>query len=506
MSIKWGIRPNDVVCVFSPNNIDYPVSVWATHRLGATITPANPGYKVDELVHQLRATKAALLIIHPVFLNTAQQAAREVGISEDRIVFIETPRDGSGVTHTTLDQLVELGLSKEPNFSEQKFKPGEAKTKVAFLSFSSGTTGKPKAVVISHYSVVANVIQMAAHHKINDSAYKDKRMLPGDVAIAVLPFFHIYGLVVNLHFLLFAGMSIVVIPKFNFPTFLETIMRYKITHLFVVPPQVVLLCKHPLTKKYNFSHVKYCMSGAAPLSGSLMQELHKVLPNASIGQGYGLTETCTTITMVPPRQLLATVGSAGELIPGITARVVKSDGSLAVEGEQGELVVTGPSMALRYLDNETATLETFVDGWVRTGDEVIIRDREVFVVDRLKEIMKVRGFQVAPAELEGHLLVHPDVADACVVSLLDDYSGEIPFAYVVLSENASRRISGNNGAATKLKAVLAKHVADAKVPYKHLAGGVEFIDAIPKNPSGKILRRILRDQARKSKASKPAKL
>ncbi|RDB28925.1 4-coumarate--CoA ligase-like 1 [Hypsizygus marmoreus] len=503
MSLKWKIKEDDVVCIFSPNDVGYPVSVWAVHRLGAIVTPANPGYKVDELVHQLTVTKAALLIIHPAFLSTALSAAREVGIPDDRIVFIETPKgQGSTTPHSTLDELVELGSKSPATFTERRFKPGEAKTKLAFLSFSSGTTGKPKAVAIAHYCVVANVIQMATHYRINDPHHENKRMAPGDVAIAVLPFFHIYGLVVNLHYILFCGMSIVVIPKFNFSAFLESIVRHRITHLFIVPPQVVLLCKHPLVEKYDFCHVKYCMSGAAPLSGELMQQLNKVLPNASIGQGYGLTETCTTITMIPHTQKLATIGSAGKLIPGIRARVVKPDGSLAAEGEQGELVVTGPSMALKYYNNEAATKETFIDGWVRTGDEVIIRGGEVFIVDRLKEIMKVRGFQVAPAELEGHLLLHPDVTDACVVSIPDDYSGELPLAYIVMSETVFRRISGNAEAAEELKAALAKHVADAKVHYKHLTGGIEFIDAIPKNPSGKILRRLLRDEARKLKVKK----
>ncbi|KAG5353218.1 hypothetical protein C0989_009181 [Termitomyces sp. Mn162] len=201
--------------------------------------------------------------------------------------------------------------------------------------------------------------------------------------------------------------------------------------------------------------------------------------------------------MLPTTQKIGTVGSSGQLLPGMRAKVVKEDGSLAREGEQGELVVTGPSMALQYMNNKAATKETFVDGWVRTGDEVVIRNGDLFVVDRLKEIIKVRGFQVAPAELEGHLLTHSDVADACVVSVLDDYNGELPFAYVVLSDIAARRIAGNAKAAVETKATIAKYVADAKVHYKHLKGGVEFIDAIPKNPSGKILRRVLRDKARK---------
>lgn len=502
LTLSWDMKEGDVACIFSPNCTNYPIAIWAIHRLGGVITPANPGYMVDELLHQLQISKASLLIIHPAFLDIARLAARGAGISDDRIVLIEKPtRPVPG--HTSLEDLLELGTSTVVKFSERQFGPGEAKTALAFLSFSSGTTGKPKAVSISHFSVISNVIQMATHFRITDPLCKDKMMVPGDVGVAVLPFFHIYGLVVNLHFLLFCGMSIVVIPKFVLSSFLESIVRYRITHLCIVPPQVVLLCKDPSVKKYDFSHVKFCISGAAPLSGEFMQQLQKVIPNASIGQGYGLTETCASVAMIPPTQRVGTVGSAGQLIPGIVARVVKPDGSLASEGEQGELVVTGPSMSLGYFNNEAATKETFVDGWVRTGDEVIIRNMEVFVVDRLKEIIKVRGFQVAPAELEGHLLMHPDVADACVVSVPNEYSGELPMAYIVIRDKALQRIAGDKTAALRLKAVLVKHVAEAKVPYKHLKGGIEFIDAIPKNPSGKMLRRVLREQALRTVEKQP---
>ncbi|KAK0208848.1 amp dependent CoA ligase [Desarmillaria ectypa] len=491
LSLIWGLSEDDVVCIFSPNHIYYPISIWAVHRVGGIITPANPSYTVDELVHQLQTANASAIVVFSAFLPTAIEAARAVGISKDHIVLIDGPGHNA---YTSVENLMEYGNSKPINFTERRLSPGESKTKLAFLSFSSGTTGKAKAVEIPHRSIVSNVLQSTAH--MSGERDPHKRMTPGDVSLG-----DIYGLIVTLHYVLFSGLSVVVIPKFSFKGFLRSIDRYRITHLFVVPPQVVLLCKYPAIRDRDFSHVKLLMCGAAPLSGDLYVQLAKVFPNAMIGQGYGLTETATSVVAMDPTKLHGTIGTAGQLLPGIVARIVKADGSLAREGEQGELIVTGPSMALRYRNNEEATKSTFVNGWVHTGDEVIIRNNELFVVDRLKEMMKVKGFQVAPAELEGHLLLHPSVADCCVVPVPDDYSGELPLAYVVLEPGLRKRIGVNPNEISKLKATLikARHVADSKVQYKWLAGGVEFIDAIPKNPSGKILRRVLREQARKRK-------
>lgn len=295
----------------------------------------------------------------------------------------------------------------------------------------------------------------------------------------------------------FCGISVVVIPKFNFTEFLESIVRHRINYLLLVPPQIVLFCKHPAMKNYNLNSVRFLMCGAAPLSTSLVDQLVKVLPNAQIGQGYGMTESAATIAMFSVDEKLGVPGSAGRLVPGVVAKVVKADGTLAGFNEPGELQVKIPSVALGYLDNEEATKETFVNGWLRTGDEVIIReDHEVFIVDRLKEIMKVKGFQVAPAELEGCLFGHPDVSDTCVVPISDSYSGELPMAFVVLHPNAVKRIALDPAEVERVKVSITKHVADNKAAYKHLTGGVEFVDVIPKNPSGKLLRRVLRDRAR----------
>lgn len=493
LSLQFRVKENDLVVIFSPNHIDYPVAIWAAHRLGGVVSCANPANNVNELLYQLKMVHASLIITHSSALHTALGAAQAAGLPSERVVTFDESNQ------ITVDTLIQQGLRSEPNFVERRLQKGEAKTKVAFLSFSSGTTGKPKAVAISHFAPIVNVIQKAEQQKVNQNyaPWEEQRFRPGDTVAGVLPFYHIYGLVLAIHFMAFCGISIVVIPKFNFTGFLESIVRHRISHLLLVPPQIVLFCKHPAVKNYNLDGVRFLLCGAAPLSASLVDQLVKIMPNAQIGQGYGMTESSATISMFSVDEKLGVPGGAGRLVPGVIARVVKYDGTLAGFNEPGELQVKVPSVALGYLNNDEATKETFVNGWLRTGDEVIIReDQEVFIVDRLKEIMKVKGFQVAPAELEGCLLEHPDVSDTCVVPISDSYSGELPMAFVVLHPNAVKRISLDPTETERVKVSITKHVADNKVAYKHLAGGVEFVDAIPKNPSGKLLRRVLRDRAR----------
>ncbi|RDX52610.1 amp dependent CoA ligase [Lentinus brumalis] len=500
LKVRWNIGEDDVVCVFGPNHIDYAVAIWAVHRLGGIISGANPAYTAEELEYQLSATKARVLITHPGSLSVALAAAKKAGIPPERVVVFDA---AEGANNTTIHELVEEGLAQPQRYVERRLAPGEGKKKLAFLSFSSGTTGRPKAVMIPHYALLANVIQMAHYTNAKDESkpLEMQRYRPGSRVLGVLPFYHIYGLVVVLHFSLFIGSTLVVVQKFNFEQMLDSIQRYRITHLYIVPPMVVLLCKHPAVKKYDLSSVRHLMSGAAPLSSELMTQLMQVLPECWVGQAYGMTETCTAVTFPPIDRKIGTLGSGGVLLPGCTARVVRPDGSLAAPREPGELVVTGPSMALGYMNNPQATADTFQDGWVRTGDEVYFNElKEIFVVDRIKELIKVRGFQVPPAELEGHLLDHPDVGDVCVVGIPDEYSGELPLAFVSPSAEAEARIAKDPKAAEEVRKAIMKHVSDHKVNYKHLVG-VEFIDVIPKNPSGKLLRRFLRDRAKEMRAS-----
>ncbi|KAH9927929.1 amp dependent CoA ligase [Epithele typhae] len=496
LKLRWNIGEDDVVCIFGPNHVDYPVAVWAVHRLGGIITGANPAYTAEELEYQLGATSARLLIAHPGSLPVALDAAARAGLAPQRVVVFDPVPSSK---HTDVQALIAEGNMRAQTFIERRLAPGEGRQKLAFLSFSSGTTGRPKAVMIPHYAVLANCIQMAHFTQVTDESkpLEMQRYRPGSKCLANLPFYHIYGLVVVLHFNLFIGTTVVVVQKFQFEQMLASIQRYHITHLYLVPPMIVLLCKHPAVKNYDLSSVMQLMCGAAPLSAELTAHLTQVLPHCWIGQGYGMTETCTTVSFPPIDRQYGTPGSGGLLLCGCTARVAKPDGTVAALGERGELVVKAPSAALGYMNNEQATKDTFQDGWVRTGDEVYFNaNKEIFIVDRIKELIKVRGFQVAPAELEGHLLTHPAVDDVCVVGIPDEFAGEVPLAFVAPSAAAAKAIkTGGKRAEERARAEIMKHVADHKTKYKHLVG-VEFVDAVPKNPSGKLLRRFLREKAK----------
>ncbi|RDB15274.1 4-coumarate--CoA ligase-like 7 [Hypsizygus marmoreus] len=496
----YHIGENDVVMIFSPNHVDYPTVLWATFKLGGIVSCSNPQFTAAELSNQLMTSKASFVIGHSSNIDTALSAAHLAGLSSDRVILLDerSPRKGNLVMPSVQELIHESQYQAFP-FQERMLEPGEGKTKVALLSWSSGTTGKPKAVAISHHALIANVIQMAVHNQVG-KAYSprgSRSFRPGDVAIGVLPFYHVAGLVIGLHFALFCAMSVVVVEKYNILNTLESIVRHRITHLIVVPPQAIDLCKHPAVGSHDLSLVKYVMIGAAPLSREIQFQLYDVFPDAQIGQAYGLTEMTTTLAMIEGTQKRSPLGSGGRLLPGVEARVIKPDGSLAQCGEQGELIVKGPAAALGYLNDDQATKETFVNGWIRTGDQVSISEsNEVFVVDRLKELLKVRGFQVAPAEIEGCLLAHPDITDCCVIGIPDEYSGELPFAYIVLSPDAHERTAFDVSAETELKLSIVKYIADRKVSYKQLKGGVQVVDQIPKNGSGKLLRRLLRKRAK----------
>ncbi|KAL4873960.1 hypothetical protein BDV12DRAFT_181862 [Aspergillus spectabilis] len=497
-ALNWapnrGTEWDKTLAVFSLNTIDTLPLAWATHELGGIVSPANAAYSAEELKHQLLDSRAKALFTCLPLLSTALEAASAAGLSWERIYLIDVLPDGGKIPaqYGTLSQLVELGRSL-PKLEKIAWRAGEAARRTAFLCYSSGTSGLPKGVMISHRNVISNVLQITAFEKSwRDSQKTADGSYYTDVLLGLLPQSHIYGLVVMCHAGPFRGDQVIVLPKFELKTYMAAVQNFKITSLFVVPPIIITMIRNPdVCAKYDFSSARSLFTGAAPLGKETALDFQKIYPKVTIRQAYGLTETSTVVTATHFDDIV--LGSSGWLVPGVEARIVTPEGvEVTTYDTPGELWIKSPSVVLGYLKNEKITKETFGDGWMHTGDEAVIRKspkgiEHVYIVDRIKELIKVKGHQVAPAELEAHLLTHPAVADCAVIAIPDESAGEVPKAIIAKSP-----VAGPDDEAT-IKSIL-KHVQDQKARHKWLKGGVRFIDAVPKSPSGKILRRLLRDQ------------
>jgi acyl-CoA synthetase (AMP-forming)/AMP-acid ligase II len=507
---RLGFNPHEgtewerVVCLYSVNTIDYVPFTHAVHRLSGIVTPASAAYSPDELEHQLRSSAASAIFTCAPLLDSARKAAAKVGIPDERIFLLPLPGPPNKLPHPTLDDLVEEGKAL-PEIAPLKWAPGQGKRQAAYLCYSSGTSGLPKAVMVSHHNVISNILQVS----IFDSVSRKELGIDTHVVLGLLPFSHIYGLSLVASLSQYRGDSLIVLPKFELASFLNAVQRFKIEQLSIVPPILIqILTQQKECAKYDLSSVRWVYSGAAPLGSETVDDLLKIYPHWHVGQGYGMTESSPVIVSTSETDTL--FGSSGSLIPGTIAKLVDLEGNEVTEHEQrGELLVQSPAVVIGYLNNEKANAETFVwheDGrWLRTGDECLVRKspkghEHFVVVDRIKELIKVKGHQVAPAELEGHLLSHPSVADCAVIPVDDDRAGEVPKAFVVLSSEAA------NKPQDKVAADIMRHVEEHKARHKWLKGGLEFIEVIPKSPSGKILRRLLRDKERQARKAKGPKL
>jgi acyl-CoA synthetase (AMP-forming)/AMP-acid ligase II len=457
---RLGLRRGDVCAIFSPNTLEYLISVLAVARLGAVVTTASPLYTKDDLARQLADSGARILITSTTLAQTWTDAASRAGV-EHVITF-----DGGAGTAMGFDQLLaEPGAPRRVAIDPHD---------LVALPYSSGTTGLPKGVMLSHRNLVANILQTDA-----SSHYRHDR----DTTVAFLPFFHIYGLVVIGLLGLWSGATLVVMPRFDLDSYLDLVERHRATLLHVVPPVVVALAKHPSVGHRDFSSIRKLFSGAAPLGANAIEQCTRRI-HCILQQGYGMTETspATHATSDDPARIK--YGSIGQPLPNTECRVVDpATGHDVAPCHDGEIWLRGPQVMRGYLNRPDETRATIDDeGWLHTGDiGHADQDGHFFIVDRLKELIKYKGMQVPPAELEAVLLSHPAVADAAVVPLKDDDAGEIPRAFVVLKAPAS---------ADELMAYVSERVA----PFKKVRR-VDFIDAIPKSPSGKILRRLLRDVA-----------
>ncbi|KAK4050826.1 hypothetical protein OIV83_003248 [Microbotryomycetes sp. JL201] len=468
-----GLRPGDCVALFSPNSILYPVILFATQAAGLIVSTANSSYTVDELLHQLQVSKAKVLLAAGDALDVAKAAAKQASISNANI-FVLPDAQGKIDTAGGLKPWTELKGSK--SFKPVQLSQKDLKEKPSFLPFSSGTTGKGKGVALSAFNVTSCVQQVRQTKGLFDRA---------ETVMGVLPMYHIFGLIVLLMNTLSNGGSVILLPKFDLVKFCEATQKYKGTVALLVPPIALGLAKHPIVDKYDLKSLKFLLSGAAPLSADLQQALEKRLQGPAVYQGWGMSETTSVGMLAEPNKYKP--GTVGKLLSSTEARLVDENGNDAQEGQPGELWVRGNNIMLGYYGNEKATKETIhKDGWLMTGD-VCIRDKEgdYTIVDRTKELIKYKGFQVPPAELEGVLVNCPLVSDAAVIGVYsEEQATELPLAFIVPSPEHAN----DKDLAKKVQDYVQSKVA----PHKRLRGGVRIVDIIPKSPSGKILRKDLR--------------
>ncbi|MFI9813095.1 4-coumarate--CoA ligase family protein [Saccharothrix variisporea] len=453
-----GIGKGDVVGILSPNTPYYAVVFHGILRAGATATTINALYTADEVAHQLSDAGAKMLFTVSVLLPNAAPGAEKAGVSD---VVVLDQAEG-------YPNLTELLASTGP-VPEVSVDPAED---VAVLPYSSGTTGKAKGVMLTHRNLVANIVQCGPLLKVDG----ETRIL------AVLPFFHIYGMQVLMNNGLYVGATVVTMPKFDLPEFLRVIQDHRTDRVYIAPPVAVALAKHPLVDQYDLSAIDTIFSGAAPLDVDLAAAVAKRL-GCRVSQGYGMTEMSPVSHAIPDGRDDISVGTVGVIAPNMECRFVDpATGEDVGVGERGELWCRGPNVMKGYLNNPDATAATLDDeGWLHTGDVGVIDENGlVSIVDRVKELIKYKGYQVPPAELEALLLTHPEIADAAVVGVRDEEGEEVPKAFVVLQPGSSLDAAG-------VMDFVAAHVA----PHKKVRV-VEFIEAIPKSASGKILRKDLR--------------
>ncbi|MEZ0578928.1 AMP-binding protein [Nocardioides sp. MH1] len=460
-----GVRAGDVVALHCPNTTAFVIAFHGILRAGATATTINSLYTPPEIANQLRDSGAIRYVTVSPLLPGALAGCAEVGLPADKVIVL----DGADGHESLTDLLSEGNAAPDVTIDPD--------THLAVLPYSSGTTGKAKGVMLTHRNLVSNVLQSM-------SAIAEE---PDDVVMAVLPFFHIYGMNVIMSVTLKQRAKLVTMPRFELDDFLRLIHEQRVTFLYIAPPMAVALAKHPAVDDIDTASVRAVLSGAAPLDEALGEAVKKRL-GCGMLQGYGMTELSPVSHALPLDRDDLSIGSVGLAVANVEFKVVDpatGEEIHEVPGGRtspGELWIKGPNVMVGYLGNDEATRETIdADGYLHTGDIVEVGpDGEVYVVDRLKELIKYKGYQVPPAELEAVLLTHPDIADAAVVPHPDEEAGEVPHAFIVLQSGASLT-------AEEVMAYTAEKVA----PHKKVRV-VDFIPVIPKSASGKILRKDLK--------------
>ncbi|BEJ16823.1 hypothetical protein CspHIS471_0602240 [Cutaneotrichosporon sp. HIS471] len=463
-----GMKRGDVVNLFAPNSVEFAFVIWGTIAAGCAITPANVAYEPHELAHQVNDSGASFFFVAPshlpVFERARQLFKNPVTVSS------------SAVTYRSLHELLGARAPAE------RFETDPTAT--AFLFYSSGATGLPKGVETTHYNQTTQMQTAGAHLE---------QLTTQDRILGFLPMSHMYGAMMFLLIPLRFGCASVLLPRFEEIAVYKAIQEYKITVGAIVPPVLVIWASSPHFKKYDLSSLRSLLCGAAVLSPDLARRLSKVLP-VPVCEAYGMTETTPAIIVKNNKQSTTErIGWVGRLLPSYQVRLVLEDGSDAPLGTPGELWARGPNVMKGY---KGRTGDILPGGWFRTGD-VMVRDKHGWfrVVDRVKELIKYKGLQVAPAELEDLLLSHHYIIDAGVVGVEDEKQAtELPRAYVVVDPKKAAELQTDRDRRRFAREVV-EWAAKRSAPHKKLRGGLVIIDVIPKSPSGKILRRFLRERA-----------
>ncbi|XP_059645190.1 4-coumarate--CoA ligase 2-like [Cornus florida] len=465
---RLGIRQGDTIMLLLPNSPEFVFAFMGASYRGAITTMANPFFTSGEVIKQAKASKAKLIVTQACYVDKVKDYAWENHV---KVMCIDSPPD-EGCLHFS-----ELTAGDECGVPDVEISPDD----VVALPYSSGTTGLPKGVMLTHKGQVTSVAQQV------DGENPNLYMHSEDVMLCVLPLFHVYSLNSVLLCGLRVGAAILIMQKFDIVPFLELIQKYKVTIGPFVPPIVLTIAKNSaVVDKYDLSSVRTVMSGAAPLGKELEDTVRAKFPKAKLGQGYGMTEAGPVLAMClafakEPFEIKS--GACGTVVRNAQMKIIDPEsGDSLPRNQPGEICIRGDQIMKGYLNDPEATERTIdKEGWLHTGDIGFIDDdEELFIVDRLKELIKFKGFQVAPAELEAMLLNHPKISDAAVVGMKNEDAGEVPIAFVV-------RSNGSDVTEDEIKQYVSKQV----VFYKRI-NRVFFVDAIPKAPSGKILRKDLR--------------
>ncbi|CAO3624155.1 unnamed protein product [Cunninghamella blakesleeana] len=469
-----GLKKGDVVAVFAPNQYDHAVLYFSLLAAACCVTPGNPSYTADEFEHQLRTSGASTIVTVPSLLPILSKVATKIGIPQDRIFIFGNEQVGQT---KSLGQIIS---NKEIEFPNRSIVPDDD---IAFIMFSSGTSGPSKGCLLSHRNFVSQVLSVMTFEK------EDGAIGENDIILAFLPFYHIFGLTTMLLRSVYALTPVIVMPKFELERYCQLIEKHKVTVAPLVPPIAVLLAKSSIVLKYDLTSLRMITSGASPLGKDHIDALHKRI-TAPVRQGYGLTESTSGFMYQSVQG--GDAGASGKLVSHALIKLVDENDNELGDDQAGELLLKGPFQMKGYINNEEANRKTFTaDGWMRTGDVAKFDSKtgEFYIVDRIKDLIKYKGLQVPPAELETILIGHDIVDDCCVVGVYDSAQAtELPRSYIVLKPG----VEANDRVAKEL----IDYVSGKVVSHKRLRGGVRFVPSIPKSPSGKILKREIKEWIR----------